>query len=153
MIQQDPAATRQLMTTVLNFQQTGVEGNRIRMEADGGGAGKKIDILVEPHREKGKNGIGTVHHVALAVDNDEVHQALHRYLEDEQIKVTDIKDRKYFHPIYFREPGGVLFEVATIPPGFALDESLGELGRELKLPDWEEPKRGEIEAGLPGITY
>ena len=68
------------------------------------------------------------------------------------LKVTEVRDRQYFQSIYFREPGGVLFEVATMKPGFAFDEEPSELGRSLKLPPWEEPYRSEIEAGLPKIT-
>jgi glyoxalase family protein len=151
--QRDPEATLRLMTEVFNFQQTAVSGNRICLEVNGGGAGKRIDILVEPHREKGKNGIGTVHHVALAVENDAIHGALHDYLKTQGYKVTDIKDRKYFRSVYFREPGGVLIEVATVSPGFLTDETYEELGQALKLPNWEEVKRGEIEQALPEIIY
>jgi glyoxalase family protein len=68
------------------------------------------------------------------------------------VQVTDVMDRQYFKSIYFREPGGVLFEVATVPPGFTADESVPELGKSLKLPPWEEPNRPNIEAGLPAIT-
>ena len=68
------------------------------------------------------------------------------------IPVTEVMDRQYFRSIYFREPGGVLFEVATIPPGFTADESVADLGTALKLPPWEEPKRNVIEAGLPAVT-
>ncbi|MEO0898051.1 MAG: ring-cleaving dioxygenase [Bacteroidota bacterium] len=145
--------TIQLLTNVLNFEETGREGNRIRLEADDKGVGKIVDLLIEPDRERGKNGIGTVHHVALAVENDEVHQALHRYLIENEHRVTDIKDRNYFHSIYFREPGGVLIEVATIPPGFSVDESTENLGKDLKLPEWEEKQRSVIEKSLPSVSY
>jgi glyoxalase family protein len=68
-------------------------------------------------------------------------------------KVTEVRDRCYFQSIYFREPGGVLFEVATVQPGFAVDEAPAALGRDLKLPPWEEPHRAEIESKLPGVKY
>jgi glyoxalase family protein len=67
------------------------------------------------------------------------------------VEVTEVMDRQYFRSIYFREPGGVLFEIATIPPGFTADESVADLGTALKLPPWEEPKRAVIEAGLPTV--
>ena len=73
----------------------------------------------------------------------------HRLANELGFRVTDVKDRNYFHSIYFRMPGHVLFEIATVPPGFAIDESLEELGQALKLPEWEEVNRSEIEKGLP----
>jgi len=93
-----------------------------------------------------------VHHVALAITD----QAAQRQLRDNLIRrgvtVTDVLDRRYFHSIYFREPGGVLIEVATVGPGFTTDEPLDRLGLTLQLPLWEEPRRAEIEAGLPAIV-
>ena len=78
---------------------------------------------------------------------------LRRALIQQRVQVTEVLDRQYFRSIYFREPNGVLFEVATVPPGFTADESLPELGTSLKLPPWEEPHRAEIEAGLPKVTH
>ncbi|MCI4667631.1 MAG: ring-cleaving dioxygenase [Bacteroidia bacterium] len=153
MIQAVPEPTVKMMTENLNFQVTAENGNRIRLEADTQGAGKIIDLVVDPKGDKGLNGIGTVHHVALAINNDEEHKALHEFIVSKGIRITDILDRNYFHSIYFREPGGVLFEVATIPPGFMVDESKDDLGLSLKLPQWEEDKRKDIEAGLPIISY
>ena len=94
-----------------------------------------------------------MHHVAMAVPNAEEQLRLRTELVRQGYQVTEILDRQYFHSIYFREPGGVLFEVATIPPGFTVDEELPCLGRDLKLPEWEEPNRPAIEVGLPKITY
>jgi glyoxalase family protein len=99
----------------------------------------------------GVNGIGTVHHVAFAVDDPDQQLEVQKELRRRGVQVTDVMDRQYFRSIYFREPGGVLFEVATIPPGFTADESVKELGSGLKLPPWEEPKRPIIEAGLPTV--
>ena len=98
-----------------------------------------------------KSGIGTVHHVAFAVDDPDQQLALRAELLRRGVQVTEVMDRQYFRSIYFREPGGVLFEVATIPPGFTADESVSELGTSLKLPPWEEPKRRVIESGLPTV--
>ncbi len=153
MVQQKPDATVKLMTENLNFVITREEGNRMRLEAEQEGSGKIVDILIDPYAEKGKNGIGTVHHVALAVSSDEEQGQLHRFLREQGHKVTDILDRNYFHSIYFREPGGVLFEVATIPPGFMVDESKENLGKDLKLPTWEEENRSKISAELPEVDY
>jgi glyoxalase family protein len=99
------------------------------------------------------NGLGTVHHVAFAIDDPAQQLELRRALIQRGIQVTEVLDRQYFRSIYFREPGGVLFEVATIPPGFTADEPLQELGSSLKLPPWEEPNRADIEAGLPRVTH
>jgi glyoxalase family protein len=94
-----------------------------------------------------------VHHVAFAVDDLEQQLELRRELVRRGIAVTEVLDRQYFWSIYFREPGGILFEVATVPPGFTTDEPLPELGSSLKLPPWEEPHRAAIEAGLPAVVH
>lgn len=96
-------------------------------------------------------GAGTVHHVAFRAPDDESQLAVRNELVAKGFNVTAQIDRDYFHSIYFREPGGVLFEVATDPPGFTVDEPLDKLGRTLKLPPWLEPRRFEIEALLPNI--
>jgi glyoxalase family protein len=90
---------------------------------------------------------------AVAIDDDGAQRDLREALIARGIRVTPVMDRQYFQSIYFREPGGVLFEVATTHPGFAVDEPLDELGRALKLPPWEEPNRGEIERGLASVRY
>lgn len=134
------------------FQKIGTEGNITRLATHGGGPGQYVDVREDKRAERGINGIGTVHHVAWRVENDEALLAMRRRLADELgFKVTEVKDRKYFHSIYFRMPGEILFEIATIPPGFAIDESVEGLGLSLKLPDWEEPNRRQIESGLPEI--
>jgi glyoxalase family protein len=116
-----------------------------------GGPGKAIDIVVDPSAERAVNGIGTVHHVAMAIDGAEAQLQMREQLLAYGCKVTDVRDRSYFTSIYFREPGGVLFEVATVGPGFDLDESPDALGTALKLPSWEEPNRAAIEAGLADV--
>jgi glyoxalase family protein len=90
-------------------------------------------------------------HVAMAIDTPEEQLRLRAELVQRGVRVTEVLDRQYFRSIYFREPGGVLFEVATIPPGFTVDEAPTELGHGLKLPPWEEPHRAAIERGLPSI--
>jgi glyoxalase family protein len=144
-------ATQQLLTGVLGFHQVGKEGKRQRFATGAGGSGAQLDLLIDPSQPRGQNGLGTVHHVALAIANDEEQLALRAELLWRGYRVTEVRDRNYFHSIYFREPGGVLFEVATLPPGFAVDEPPAQLGQALKLPDWEEPHRAEIERQLPDI--
>ena len=99
------------------------------------------------------NGIGTVHHVAMAIGTAEEQIAIRDQLLADGVGVTDVRDRCYFTSIYFREPGGVLFEIATMKPGFTIDEDRATLGRDLKLPPWEEPHRDSIEKNLVPVSY
>jgi glyoxalase family protein len=149
----DPEPTRRLLEGTLGFSVVGTEGNRLRFGVSGGGAGNVLDILHQPEAPSAVNGLGTVHHVALAIGTDEEQLAVRADLIEQGFHVTEVRDRNYFHSIYFREPGGVLFEIATIPPGFGIDEEAASLGRSLKLPAWEEPQRAAIEAALPAIVY
>jgi glyoxalase family protein len=96
-------------------------------------------------------GGGSVHHVAFSTDSDDTQLVLQQQLADAGYAVTPVQDRNYFHSIYFREPGGVLFEVATNPPGFAIDEPVAELGTSLKLPPQYEARRAKLEEALPKI--
>ena len=109
--------------------------------------------MTDPAAAAAVNGLGTVHHVAMAIATDDEQARLRAELLQMGLLVTDVRDRCYFKSIYFREPGGVLFEVATNQPGFTADEDLGALGRGLKLPPWEEPHRAIIEAKLPAVAY
>ena len=92
-----------------------------------------------------------MHHIAFRCDSDEAQIEWQQRLSAAGLRVTPVQDREYFHSIYFREPGGVLFEIATDPPGFARDEAPDALGSALKLPPWLEPKRGYIEQRLPPL--
>ena len=103
--------------------------------------------------EPALNGLGTVHHVAMAVGSADEQLRLRQELLRYGCNVTEVRDRCYFKSIYFREPGGVLFELATMQPGFAVDEDPASLGRELKLPSWEEANRAAIESGLAPVKY
>lgn len=136
----------------LGWREIGRQGQRIRTAVNGGGPGRTIDVIVDPDRPHGVNGLGTVHHVAMAIGSAEEQRALRETLLAQGTRVTDIRDRCYFTSIYFREPGGVLFEVATVAPGFALDEPEATLGTALRLPPWEESHREEIERHLPAIA-
>lgn len=144
--------TRDLMTGVLGYTVAAEDGPRTRMAA-GAGAGHYIDILEDPAAPPAVNGLGTVHHVAMAIATPDEQLALRADLLALGVAVTEVRDRTYFQSIYFRVPGGVLFEVATIQPGFTVDEDLAALGRALKLPAWEEHQRAAIEAGLEPVSY
>jgi glyoxalase family protein len=145
--------TRQLMTELLGYRIEDEAENRTRFAAGGDGPGHSIDVVVDPDADGAVNGLGTVHHVAMAISNGDEQRRLREELLRLGLRVTDIRDRCYFESIYFREPGGVLFEVATIQPGFTADEDVASLGRDLKLPPWEEPARATIEQQLPAVTY
>jgi glyoxalase family protein len=135
----------------LGFRKVAEEGNRFRFEVGGGGAGARADVLCVSEAPHGRLGAGTVHHVAWRAANDESQLSWRQKLVEHDLDVTPVMDRCYFHSIYFREPGGVLFELATDPPGFAIDEPVETLGESLKLPVWLERYRGEIERALPPI--
>ena len=100
---------------------------------------------------RGSMGVGTVHHVAFRVPDEETQLALREEISALGYNVTPVLDRNYFRSIYFREPGGVLFEIATDPPGFAVDEGEAELGTHLKLPPWLETRRDRLEEVLPPL--
>ena len=147
----DPKRTLAFMTDMMDTSVVGESKGGLRVGVNGDKPGSLVD-LVKGGDVAGINGIGTVHHVAFAVDDPDQQHSLRQELVRRGIPVTEVMDRQYFKSIYFREPGGVLFEVATIPPGFTADESVADLGTSLKLPPWEEPKRNIIEAGLPAVT-
>lgn len=146
-----PAATVALLTGVLGFEVVDEQEGRIHLAVTGAEPGKMIEILYGTGGPRARNGIGTVHHVALAIEDLDQQLRLREELLGRGLGVTDVLDRQYFQSIYFREPGGVLLEVATTSPGFTVDEALPDLGRELKLPPWEEPHRATIERGLPHL--
>lgn len=116
-----------------------------------GGAGTEVHIEHGSHLPQGRLGRGGVHHVAFRVPNDDEHQAWQRLLTQRGMRATPVIDRFYFHSIYFREPNGILFELATDGPGFATDEEMEHLGERLALPPFLEPRRAEIEAGLRAL--
>jgi glyoxalase family protein len=134
----------------MDHQKIEEAGNRFRYSASGK-IGDLVDIVCEPERLRGLQGSGTVHHVAFSTNDDDTIVQMQQKLLQAKANVTPVLDRQYFHSIYFREPGGILFEIATNPPGFAIDEDIAHLGEALKLPDWQEPNRAEIELGLKPI--
>lgn len=145
--------TIELMTKLLGFDIVNASGAHTQVSVNGDGPGKSMVIVEDPGAVRALNGIGTVHHVAMAIADADSQLRLREELIRFGCKVTEVRDRQYFQSIYFREPGGVLFEVATVQPGFTFDEPLPCLGQDLKLPPWEEPNRAEIEAALAIVKY
>jgi glyoxalase family protein len=119
---------------------------------DGGAPGTMIGFIDSPEASQGLVGIGTVHHIAFAVEDQDEQLKWRKKLQAHNVNVTQVLDRKYFKSIYFREPNGLLLEIATIPPGFTVDEAKGRLGMSLALPDWLESRRPVIEANLKPIS-
>lgn len=146
-----PEPTARLLTDTLGFEQIASQGQRTRFKMSGNRPGQLVDVIHRPDAPRGVGGAGTVHHVAWRTPNDDEQLAWQRAVAAAGHNVTPVKDRQYFHSIYFREPGGVLFEIATDPPGFTLDESAAQLGSGLKLPPWLEPQRAQIERVLPQL--
>ena len=143
----------EFLTRVLGYRVVDTAGNRTRVGANGDGPGHVIDVVEDNDAKTAVNGLGTVHHVAMAIGTGEEQAALRDELVKLGVGVTDVRDRCYFTSIYFREPGGVLFEVATMKPGFTVDEDAASLGRDLKLPPWEEQYRASIEDNLVPVSY
>ncbi len=143
----EPTAT--LLTETFGFRLAGEVGNRFRYALDSANARTFVDMLYLPDQQPGQVAVGTVHHVAWRVPTDEEQERWRQEIQELGFQVTPVKDRHYFHSIYFREPGGVLFEMATDVPGFTIDEPFEQLGTHLKLPSWLEPKRGQLEQTLP----
>jgi glyoxalase family protein len=152
LVVRDAKKTVDLMTRLLDYTVVDEVDSRIRLGVNGGGPGKTIDVAQRADGEPAVNGIGTVHHVAMAVASEDEQLRLRGELIQYGCTVTEVRDRCYFKSIYFREPGHVLFEVATMQPGFLDDEDAVSLGRDLKLPPWEEANRAEIETALPPIS-
>jgi glyoxalase family protein len=146
-----PGPTLDLMTGLLGFQVVNQAPGCTRLSVNGDTPGHTMDIVSDAGARQAKNGLGTVHHVAMAIAEPEDQLRLRKELLDRGYRVTEVLDRQYFQSIYFREPGGVLFEVATVRPGFTVDEEPSRLGCDLKLPPWEEPNRPTIQATLPPI--
>ncbi|MGA8938951.1 MAG: VOC family protein [Acidobacteriaceae bacterium] len=152
MLQLDATETARTLA-VMGFQQIAAEGPRLRFAspADPAALGNHIDIYVDPQANFGRSGAGSVHHIAFRAAND-ASQLEWRSELTHHLSATEVLDREYFHSIYFREPGGVLFELATDNPGFAIDEPLETLGERLCLPPWFESRRRSLEQALPNIT-
>jgi len=146
-----PERTARLLTETFGYVAAGEEAGRRRFRAQGGARASVLDLLPQPDRMRGRMGAGTVHHVAFRARDEREQLAWRKDIVALGFDVTPVLDRQYFKSIYFREPGGVLFEIATDPPGFAIDEGPASLGTALKLPPWLEPQRAEIQRRLPPL--
>jgi glyoxalase family protein len=148
----EPAKTIGFLRELFDAEVVNEGGNATRVAVNGDAPGHLVEVVRGGEAPEAVNGLGTVHHVAFAVPDEETQLRMRDELIRRGVRVTPVMDRQYFRSIYFREPNGVLFEIATIPPGFTADEALSDLGTSLKLPPWEEPHRADIEAGLPSVT-
>ena len=144
-------ATGKLLSGSLGFRLVREQGSVFRYASGDEGPGTIVDLRCVPGLWTGVMGAGTVHHVAFRARDDAEQLEARAEISGVGLNVTPVLDRDYFKSIYFREPSGVLFEIATDPPGFAVDEKPESLGTALKLPGWLEPRRFEIEALLPNI--
>jgi len=145
--------TAELLIKQMGYTFAGREANRHRFTGGSGELANTLDILHRPVQpedmpDEAVFGAGSVHHIAFRVPTDEMQLEYQSSLRAAGYGVTPVRDRSYFHSIYYHEPGGVLFEIATETPGFAIDEPVNTLGEALKLPEWFEATRGAIEQSL-----
>jgi glyoxalase family protein len=148
----EASATFDLLTKTMGFRKTGQEGRRTRFETGQGGPHSILDVVESPEGPEGEESIGSVHHVAWRA-KDPAHQAEWREaLVKAGRNVTPVIDRYYFKSIYYREPGGILFEIATDGPGFTVDETVETLGSTLSLPPWFQVRRDKLDVTLPPIV-
>lgn len=146
----EPNETAQVLEQV-GYGSTEENGDRTRFEASSDRAAI-VDVRDRPDAPQARQGVGTVHHVAFRAPNEETQLKWRKQLNTEGRRVTPQKDRNYFKSVYFREPGGILFEIATDEPGFTRDETSAELGTELQLPPWLESDRHRLEERLPELS-
>lgn len=148
---EEPARTLALLSDVFGYEPAGEAADRWRFVVPGHAPARCIDVLREPGAERHRPGGGTVHHIAFRVPDEAAQLDMRERLLGLGFNVTEVRDRQYFKSIYFREPGGVLFELATDRPGFSADEPVDKLGTGLKLPPWLEKDRAHIERRLPPV--
>jgi glyoxalase family protein len=145
--------TGAILTDIFGFTEIGREGSRIRYKAGDTALGGILDLNAPGGLQRGRSGAGTVHHIAFRAASDAVQaEMVKKLMQNHSIRATEQKNRDYFRAVYFREPNGILFEIATDDPGFAVDEPAESLGQALKLPRFLEPKRQQIEAVLPKVA-
>ncbi len=145
-------ATAAMLTGVMGYRFAGQDGSRYRFIGAEGEPGSVLDILHRPGQPFAHFGAGSIHHIAFRVRDDAEEVDYQQALLDAGFRVTPVRDRSYFHSIYWRTPGGVLFEIATDTPGFTIDESVADLGSGLRLPPWLEPQRAAIEPSLAPLA-
>ncbi len=144
----DPDATLTVLTEAYGYEEHGQDGDRLRLVNLAADRARYVDVYCAPEMQAGRMGLGTVHHVAFRAPDDESELEVRETLLSMGLRPTPQIDRQYFHSVYTREPGGILFEIATDTPGFAIDEPDDRLGRALQLPPQYEPQRAAIEARL-----
>ena len=147
----DIKATGEILTDIFGYRMLQQEANRYRFITDTIDTANIVDLIETPAGNRGINAAGTNHHVAFRVENEEVLMNFREKIASKGLSITPKIDRDYFFSLYFREPGGVLFELATDNPGFATDETVETLGSSLRLPKQYEPSRDKIEAVLPKL--
>ena len=143
--------TAKVLTDIFGYRLLSQEGNRYRFITDTVDTAAYVDLLELPNGQRGRNAAGTNHHVAFRVKDEQVQMEMREKILSNQLQITGKIDRDYFFSLYFREPGGVLFEIATENPGFTVDEPLNELGTHLKLPHQHERLRAQLEKSLPEL--
>ena len=146
-----PERTARVLVEVFGFEPQQSEGDRQRFLAKDGPLGRIVDLRATPGLAHASQGIGSVHHVAFRAADDAAEMTMRERATKLGLQATEQIDRLYFRSVYFREPGGVLFEIATDGPGFARDEPKDKLGAKIALPPWYESRRKEIEASLPPL--
>jgi glyoxalase family protein len=144
-------STADLLTDQMSFRALAQEENRHRFVGDSNAPGHFVDLVEGPEKMRARFGVGSIHHIAFRAPNDEQQTQYQSLIRHAGFNVTEVLDRSYFHSIYFREHGGVLFEVATDTPGFDIDEPVSALGETLKLPPWFEPNGTAIEESLASL--
>jgi len=147
----DQRRTSALLSGAMGFKLLAQEGNRSRYGIESGAPSEIVDVIDAPDQRPGRVLVGTVHHIAWRTPDDDQQMSWQTELAGLNYGVSPVMDRKYFHSIYYREPGGILFEIATDPPGFAVDEPADELGSKLVLPAWLERDRAKLESVLPPL--
>ena len=152
LLERDLAGTEALLTRLMGFSLVAEEDGWRRFGVHGGAPGELVDVKAAPTERRGQWGVGGVHHVAWRVRDDDEEMTLRAAIETVGLSPTPQIDRFWFRSVYFREPGGVLFELATDGPGFGRDEDPAHLGEALILPPWLEVQRQQIEAVLPRLT-
>ena len=151
LLETDARPTQGFLIATMGFREAGREGSRVRFETGMGGPGALLDVLEDAAAARGEEAVGTVHHVAWRALDDTHELAWREALLAAEVEVTPVIQRKYFRSIYFKEPGGVLFEIATDDPGFAVDETVEALGAALQLPPQYEDRRETLSFNLPAL--
>jgi glyoxalase family protein len=151
LLERDLTLTASFLTTVMGFSHIGTDGGWHRYAVEGGRSGCYVDVQAAPDARRGAWGVGCVHHLAWRVADDDQQLEVRQIVEDAGRRPTPVIDRFWFRSVYFLEPGGVLFELATDGPGFGVDEDPAHLGETLVLPPWLESQRAAIQSVLPPL--